>query len=1334
MSKQPYSQNSIRIIQHNCNRSSFVLNTLLDYAAGTADILLLQEPGLLDEPYTTTHPLFELFLPPKNNRKHNRTAAYVAKHHPHLTCSPRTDLSNDPDLQILEISTPAIPPTFIFNIYNEHEGTTNLYTIPRTLINTPIPDRCIIAGDMNAHHPLWNSAVRSPKRAQELVSLMEENNLVLLNKMDKPTYHFRTGKGTSVLDLCFVTPCLEDVAVNWAVDKNACTGSDHETIRFQLLSQDSAVDNTPILYKYNWDKTDWTLFNTHLQSRATETATTWQQLHQHPSTANLDRSAEFLRDLLLECTQLSTPVLDVCSRSKRWWNKDLKELRANMSRAKRRWRNEQNPTNHMDFKAARNTYFHSVRKAKSTTWNTFLEQAKGKDIFTAMKYVKPRKTQRTPPLSDGQNTFNTFQQKASLFRQKLFPPPPAMPTQTTNPSTQQLEWHTFTPSEINKAISTSAARKAPGPDGLPFACIQQAYSAIPEYFNTLYSALGKVGYHPRCWREATTVIIAKHNKPDYTNPKAYRPVALLNCLGKVLEKLMAGRLSYMAEKFGLLHKDQIGGRPQRSAVDAVMALTHEIEDAKRHRQIVSTLFMDVKGAFDNVSRDRLLHTMKELGIPTQVTTWVSHFLTFRTTALAFDGQREDLLPVQTGIPQGSPASPILFLLYIRPLFDVLNQKLPLVWTPSYMDDVALVVRGKTKQENARVMEQAAAICFEWAESNAVLFDDAKTEMMHFHTRRDGTTQDDEMVTLPNGTTVTAGTQGKSEEVVRWVGIWLDRKLSFKHHVNLKVAGATKALGALANLSNTQKGLSPAAVRQLYQSCIIPVCDFGAEIWWRGQKSYSSKLDTVQNRALKKILGAFNTTPIGALQNEAAIPATSVRLNHLHRKYALRVINMPEPHPIRARCPSSYPPFYQTEEEEESPRFTAWDDDSTPQRPYRTHLISILSTLRTWINRTTEVETYSTTAVAPWVETLVSTSIAKLEKKDEADAHNKLVAKLKQDKQTIIAYTDGSMLDGKVGAGAVIEGEGVTAVKRKWGMGERAEVYDAELLGIEKAAQITLKMCQASGLENRKIWIFTDNQAAVNRVSNLKPAPGQDTAIEVASISKQLQQLGTSLHIQWVPGHFDVEGNEQADKLAKEGTQITTRQNTTTTLSFLKRVCREARKREWRTIWESDSTNRGRNYDGFFKHKPDQIFATNNRPFVSAVTQLRTGHGYFRSYLHRIPNNQINTPTCFCNTNQHQTPKHLILKCPKFRKARSEMQSIATQIPKLRLHTLLYTNSGLQGLEHFFKATGIGTQSFLPQPTHSSIPNTQIQSIHGGFGTILGDEEEHADGGNVEGED
>jgi len=158
MPKQPsYSPTKIRIIQHNCNRSSLVINTLLDFAVGTADLLLLQEPGFNpDNTFITTHPGFELLIPPKNLRKHNRTIAYVAKNNPYIKCSPRTDISQDPDIQVLEISTPSIAPITVFNIYNEHEGVSNLYTIARSFTKIPLPERCIIAGDMNAHHTWWN--------------------------------------------------------------------------------------------------------------------------------------------------------------------------------------------------------------------------------------------------------------------------------------------------------------------------------------------------------------------------------------------------------------------------------------------------------------------------------------------------------------------------------------------------------------------------------------------------------------------------------------------------------------------------------------------------------------------------------------------------------------------------------------------------------------------------------------------------------------------------------------------------------------------------------------------------------------------------------------------------------------------------------------------------------------------------------------------------------------------------------------------------------------------------------------------------------------------------
>jgi hypothetical protein len=112
------------------------------------------------------------------------------------------------------------------------------------------------------------------------------------------------------------------------------------------------------------------------------------------------------------------------------------------------------------------------------------------------------------------------------------------------------------------------------------------------------------------WWQSTTVVIPKPNKPDYSNRKVYRPIALLNCLRKVLEKLMASRLSGMVETHDLLHPDQIGGHPQRSAIDAAMALTHAIKMGRSKSLTTTALFLEVQGAFDNVSSIRLTSTMR----------------------------------------------------------------------------------------------------------------------------------------------------------------------------------------------------------------------------------------------------------------------------------------------------------------------------------------------------------------------------------------------------------------------------------------------------------------------------------------------------------------------------------------------------------------------------------------------------------------------------------------------------------------------------------------------------------------------------------------------------
>jgi retron-type reverse transcriptase len=137
-------------------------------------------------------------------------------------------------------------------------------------------------------------------------------------------------------------------------------------------------------------------------------------------------------------------------------------------------------------------------------------------------------------------------------------------------------------------------------------------------------------------------------------------------------------------------------------------MTHQ--QATNNNKVLSALFLDVKGAFDHVSLNQLLKVMKRLHLPQIVLRWVQCFLTNRSITLAF-GERNQSQSVNSGIPQGSPISPMLFLIYIRFLFTKINNKHTQLKLPSYIDDVAIIVEGKTAKENSKTLELVTKLHF-----------------------------------------------------------------------------------------------------------------------------------------------------------------------------------------------------------------------------------------------------------------------------------------------------------------------------------------------------------------------------------------------------------------------------------------------------------------------------------------------------------------------------------------------------------------------------------------------------------------------------------------------
>lgn len=186
------------------------------------------------------------------------------------------------------------------------------------------------------------------------------------------------------------------------------------------------------------------------------------------------------------------------------------------------------------------------------------------------------------------------------------------------PYPDPLPFREITKHEIRKAITNMSSGKANGPDDIPVEALKKSIGGQPEEglitaLHNLYNASVRLGYCPQHFRASTTVPLRKTDKKEDT-PKSYRPIALLNTMGKVLEAIFSERLPYLFDKRDLLPTNHIGGRKGHSCDMALLALIEIIYKAWNKGLVVTLLSLDVTGAFDHVSHARLLHILRMMGL------------------------------------------------------------------------------------------------------------------------------------------------------------------------------------------------------------------------------------------------------------------------------------------------------------------------------------------------------------------------------------------------------------------------------------------------------------------------------------------------------------------------------------------------------------------------------------------------------------------------------------------------------------------------------------------------------------------------------------------------
>lgn len=173
---------------------------------------------------------------------------------------------------------------------------------------------------------------------------------------------------------------------------------------------------------------------------------------------------------------------------------------------------------------------------------------------------------------------------------------------------------------------------------------------------------------------STTVVIPKPNKPDYSAPKAYRPIVLLNCIGKIFEKMLSNQMQFDAQMYHIVDEQQFGGLYKNSTIDAGMRIADLTRQTWKKKQECAAMFIDVAQFYPSVNQETMTKILHKQGFPEEMCKFFENYMTGRKTTYVLGGTSTAPTSFDVGIGQGSALSPILSNLYIAPAIKAAVQK------------------------------------------------------------------------------------------------------------------------------------------------------------------------------------------------------------------------------------------------------------------------------------------------------------------------------------------------------------------------------------------------------------------------------------------------------------------------------------------------------------------------------------------------------------------------------------------------------------------------------------------------------------------------------------
>jgi ribonuclease HI len=434
----------------------------------------------------------------------------------------------------------------------------------------------------------------------------------------------------------------------------------------------------------------------------------------------------------------------------------------------------------------------------------------------------------------------------------------------------------FSREEIKQVIESFKEKKAPGIDGITVGIYLRVFKTFPNLITTIYNQCLKRGCFPQKWKVAQIIPIIKPGKENSTDPAKYRPISLLNIGGKVLEKLVSNRINYHLYKNKLMTNKQFGFTPQKNTIDAIMEVKRFIEPVLERRGVVIMTSLDVKGAFDAASWTSILYGLKKLKCPRNLYNISKGYFSNRTAILTMNNISETRR-ITKGCPQGSCSAPMYWNVLYNSLLELkLTNHSQAI---AFADDLIVLTKGDTVVEAENYMNIEMKKIMEWATNNSLTFNETKSRTM-LVSRRRRKREKKEIEIYVNNTII------KQEQTIKYLGIIIDSKLTFRDHINYIEEKCLKLIFSLSRSAKITWGLKQEALKTIYTGGILPLMLYGAPVWNSVLKRqcYKAKLIRIQRLINLRMAKAYRTVSNEALCIINGITPINIKIAEIGKLY------------------------------------------------------------------------------------------------------------------------------------------------------------------------------------------------------------------------------------------------------------------------------------------------------------------------------------------------------------------------------------------------------------------------------------------------------------------